>query len=163
MTQQKTQYSATVQEILRVAVLRGRPIEEVSRELIAMGVKGASFATVARRMAEIRQGVNASRPVVAAPTLPSDVPLDPGALPEGASVAELATLRSRCKAALDTAEGDGDLKLVGQLIRVQAALEELIRKATPARVPDPNDDPDVRAMGAAAVERLHQYIEHVSR
>jgi hypothetical protein len=153
---------------IRALMARGGTVESITAALVAGGVKGASSATIGRRMRELRGEVNAgraerlanSRPPLAS-TPPPPIPSAPEEIPEGASLSELASLRTRCKEALDMAEAESDLKLVGQLIRVQASLEDLIRKATPAKAADPNDSPDMAKLGAEVAERLHKMVDLV--
>ncbi len=168
MARKRIDLGHEVEGQIRALMARGGTVESITKALAAGGVKGASSATIGRRMRDLRAEVNAGRSKrlanakpAAPPTPVAPIPKAPEEIPEGASLAELASLRARCKEALDSAEGEQDLKLVGQLIRVQASLEDLIRKATPAKAADPNDHPDMAKLGADVAERLHKMVDLV--
>ena len=144
----------------------GGTAESISATLRAEGWP-VSRATVQRRMAEIRGPVRPSRAAAKALHVPASpgaerLPETPEDVPEGASLPELAALLARCKAALSAAEEAGNLPLVGQMIRVAAAISETMRKATPPERPDPNDAPDMVAMGAEVAKRLHKMVDLVA-
>lgn len=154
---------------IRALMARGGTVESITAALRAGGVSAASPATISRRMAEMRGEARGARLAQrqgtmaqpAEPSPPRELPTRPEEIPEGASLTELAELRNRCKAALSQAEDEADLKLVGQLIRVQASLEDLIRKASPPRVEDPNEHPDMVKLGAEVAARLHKMVDMV--
>lgn len=153
---------------LRALTRAGGTAVSVSATLRAEGWP-VSRATVQRRMQELRGKVRPGRPnakpqrpvaPVAAPEA-TPLPSEPEDVPDGASLPELAALLERCKAALTAAEDEGNLPLVGQMIRVAAAITETMRKATPPARPDPNDSPDMVALGKAVAERVHEMIAMV--
>ena len=105
-------------------------------------------------------GAEAPRCPAPGPAVPV-LPGDPGDIPENTPLAELTMLRAQCKDAIETASTDGDLQILGTLIRTQAHVEGLINRATPAKAPDPNSSPDMVKLGEEWEARMHKMIDLV--
>ncbi len=45
--------------------------------------------------------------------------------------------------------------------RLELQIQVEMRKATPPAVPDPNDDVDMRKLGAEVAARLHKLVDQV--
>lgn len=142
-----------------VALLRqGGTADSITATLHAEGVR-ASRATIARRMHDLSGRVVEERAKVhVAPELPTS----PDEIPAGATLAQLDGWIRQAEAAITTAESEGDLALMGQMLRVASSLAETRRKATPPARPDPNDSPDMVRLAAQAAERLHKMIDLVA-
>ena len=172
MPRQPTDLGLGADEQILALMAKGGTMDTIAAALVASGSPEVSPRTVARRMAALRPRLAEARverrEAVGTPPgataavsqpLPGSLPRTPEEIPARASLAELESLRGRCRQALDDA--DGDLKLIGQLIRVSAALEDQIRKATPRPVPNPNDSPDMISLGGEVAARLHAMVEMV--
>lgn len=166
MARKPTDLGPAADGIIVGGLSKGHSPEKVHAALVAAGAPDITVRTVARRMAALRPDVLAGRAARReAVALPPEtgagaaLPASPDEIPANASLTELDALRARCRKALDDAEMDGDLKLVGQLIRVASALEDMIRKATPRPAADPNEQPDMVRMGAEVAERLHRMVD----
>lgn len=143
----------------------GRTAAHIFETLSAQGVKGISVATITRRMRELRAGMRSPRSVPPDPE--SDTAIDIPESPEqiGADtpleildnwIATVARL-GRKAAAVDDLDG------IGKMGRLSAALLEARRKATPPVAADPNDNPDMVALGALVAEKFHKMINQVAR
>lgn len=154
--------------IVRAGIARGQSAEQIAGALEASGIS-VSPRTIARRVREMRGAVRVSSltPPVSRPTTPSadvDAPLpeDEDAIPDGASVTQLDHWIRQAQTAVDTAEAEGNLPLMGQMLRVAASLAETRRKATPPTPPDPNEHPDMVALGSQVAARLHKMVDLVA-
>lgn len=139
----------------------GRTAQNIYEALAANGVKGISVPTITRRMRELRAGMR-SAPVAASPAATEEeIPETPEAIPADTPleildrwIATVARLGRKAAAA-------DDLDGIGKMGRLSASLLEARRKATPPPVADPNDSPDMVALGALVAERLHKMINQV--
>lgn len=151
-----------------VALMRaGGTADSITAQLGAEGVQ-ASRATIARRMQELRGTVQAARAEKAreaAATSKGDerpLPASPDAIPEGTDLETLDRWLKTAERMGELAESDGDLSALAAAGRLSASLLEAKRKATPPRAPDPNENPDLRKLGAEVAARLHKMIEQVT-
>ena len=169
---------------IRSLMLRGGTARSIFEALRAAGVKGASERTIARRMKEARAGVNATRAKKFAGTPPraaakSTRPPQRGKQPpppenaeplpateEEIARADPATLDRWLQTATrmgDAAEALGDLDSLAKMGRLSVSLLEAKRKATPPPKEDPNDHPDMIAMGARVADQLHMLIDKIAK
>jgi hypothetical protein len=141
----------------------GRTAQHIFETLSAQGVRGISVATITRRMREIRAGLRSSRAAPSAPESSEDLDLPESPESIGADtpleildqwIAHVARLGRKAAAA-------DDLDGIGKMGRLSAALLEARRKATPPPVADPNDSPDMVALGALVAEKFHSMISRV--
>src|SRR3990167_2387134 len=160
---------------IRALMARGGTVESITAALTEGGVAGVSKATVARRMAEMRQGVNAGvaarreeRAGTAAPAAVSPPPASEPALPaslddipEGTGLDTYDRWLERAERMAVDAEIEGDLKAIGNAGRLVGLLLEAKRKATPIPKSDPNDNVDMVKLGAEVAERLHKMVDPV--
>lgn len=184
MGRTKTTWGADVEERIRQGIARGRTAAEISRELSAAGIKGASRATIDRRMRELRgksapprvPRARASAPpkVDAAPSpapstppvpSPDEAPPLPSSVDDVPEEVDLTTL-DRWIVMADNAgrvaEAMGDLAGIGAMGRLLARLLADKARFAPPKVEDPNDHPDMKMMGARCVERMHDLIDKVA-
>lgn len=130
----------------------GRTAEQITATLQAEGYD-VSRATVTRRLRESKGLVNAVR--VAAPR--SEVPLAdeiPDEVPDGTPVGDVDKWIAMGDEAADKAFGLGDYSTFTTILGKLATLKEHQRKASPPAKSDPNDDPDLRKIGALVAPRL---------
>lgn len=59
------------------------------------------------------------------------------------------------------AEARGDLAGIGAMGRLLARLMSDKAKFAPPEEPDPNDNPDMKALGARVAEKMHELIDKV--
>lgn len=166
MARKRTELSADVEARIEALMRSGGTAEGIASQLRAEGV-ALSRATIGRRLRELR-GPVATRATtkVAPPSAPDSeppLPTSPEDIPSDASLPELADLLRRAKVLLAEAEAAKNLPLAGQMIRVCSQLAETIRKATPPERPDPNDSPDMVALGKQVAERLHKMVDLVAK
>ncbi len=147
---------------------KGDSPEKVHAALSAAGITGVTVRTVARRMAALRPEANAarspSRKAVAPPPESGagpPLPATPDEIPSDASLALLEHYRRMARAAVDAASDEGDLKLVAQLINMAGAVEDRIQRRTPRVADDPNESPDMVAMGRLVEERFLKMVDMV--
>ncbi|HXG70002.1 MAG TPA: hypothetical protein VNJ04_05235, partial [Gemmatimonadaceae bacterium] len=148
---------------------RGASPVKVHEALRAAGLPEIGVRTVARRMAALRPEVHAGRrPAVSPVATPPEgekgppLPSTPDEIPADASMAILEHYRRLARASIDAASDEGDLKLVAQLINMAGALEDRIKARTPRPVEDPNDAPDMRALGGEVMERMLKAVDLVT-
>ncbi len=168
MPRKKRAFSAKVEAQITTLMGAGGTAAAISKALLASGVKGASPATVGRRMRELRGDVRAVaagsraelRAAYAAPE-PADSPMptSPEAIPEGTALSQIERWLKRAEAMGKKAVAKGDLAGMGQMGRLTSALLEAKRKATPPEKDDPKDNPDMAAAAARARALLHKYID----
>lgn len=147
----------------------GKTAEEIAASLCASGVK-VSRATITRRMRELRgrtkaaKAERASARLAAAPAPQGMPPLPKTAddVPENVDPSTLEWWLAKAEELARQAETVEDFDTFGKMGRLAATLLEHRRKATPPPVQDPNDDPDLVALGAQVVERLHRMIDQVA-
>lgn len=112
-------------------------------------MKSATAAALADAIAEaaaenLRQGV----------TLPASA----DEIPEDASAATLARLRATAEAQLEIARVAGDTNAMGAMGRLLIGIAEHARKSFEPPKEDPNENPDMIALGAQVLERLQGMI-----
>lgn len=178
MARKPNELGASANAKIKALMQRGGTAESIARELAAAGVKGASRATVGRRMRELRGNVRvgrvrATKKTARAPVEPDlpvesdtleDPPLPTNAeeIPEGLSLALLYRLRAKAEAAGEHALKRKDLATFGAMGRLVTAVSEAIRKATPPAPPDPNEHPDMLALAERVRKDLHELLDKVA-
>jgi hypothetical protein len=132
----------------------GRTAEQITEILQSEGYD-VSRPTVTRRMQASRGQANALRASARAATgAPAeDVPDE---LPEGAPLEVVDKWIPKVEAAAEAAEAAGDLGAFATLTAKLVMLIEHRRKAMPPPKADPNDDLDLRKLGAEVAKRLHR-------
>ena len=157
---------------LRALMARGGTAASITAKLVAAGVD-ASKATVGRRMRELRgttkpralrtvkkkAPARRGRPPPLPPTEDPPLPPSPDAIPEGVSITQLDRWIGQAEAGINKAEKEGNLPIMGQMLRVAAALAETRRKASPPERPDPNENPDMVSAAARCRDALHKLVE----
>ncbi len=171
MPRKRIELSAAAEDQMRALMAKGGTVESISKALRAGGASEASPATIARRMAEVRSSVNAGRVArreAATPPPPSPpaepepaLPSSPDDIPEGTGLETYDRWLARAERMAVDAEIDGDLKAIGNAGRLVGFLLEAKRKATPKPVADPNEHPDMVALGAQVEERFLKMIDLV--
>lgn len=180
MARKRTQWGPEVEARIVALMSRGGTATSISTALAAAGVKGASRATVARRMQELAGRVKAEKaervkarrasakaepaaPVHVAPVVEERPPLPatPEAIPDDADPSTLKWWLEKAEELARQAEAEGDLDAFGKMGRLASTLLEHRRKAEPPPKADPNEHPDVVALAAAAREMLHKMIDQV--
>ena len=161
--------------MIRSLLAKGGTVESITAALRAGPVPDAAPATVGRRMAEVRADVNKGRserrgaaaavaPVVP-PSAPApiepDLPRSAEDIPENASLADYDRWIARAEKMADDADVDGDLKAIANAGRLVGFFMAERRKATPEAKEDPNDQPDMIALGADVERRLLKMIDLV--
>lgn len=166
MARKRTELGHDVEARIAAGIRRGETAEQVAAALGGV----VSGRTIGRRMRELRGPVTAGRSVAAttsasAASAPpaSPLPPSPEEIPEGATLTQLDGWISQAEAAIDKAELDENLPLLGQMLRVAASLAETRRKATPPAKADPNDSPDMVKLAAEVAKRLHLFVEILTR
>lgn len=163
MARKRTELGPAVETRIVALMRTGKTAEIIAAQLSADGVS-VSRATVGRRMKELSGRVVEERAKVHVPAPPPpDLPASPEEIPEGASLTQLDGWIRQAESAINTAESEGDLALMGTLLRVAASLAETRRKATPPERQDPNDSPDMIAMAKQVGERLHKMVDLVAK
>ena len=153
----------------RQAEITARAQRGESLETIAAALGGAvSRSTIDRRLRELKTGTSPRRPGTPM-RIPVPVPIPkpasaesealPEAVPDGTPLEQIEGWMRRIEAAADKAEQQGNLAAFASLMTRLRAFEDARRKATPIPKSDPNDDPDMLAMGEQAERRLMQLID----
>lgn len=180
------------ERLLLDLMARGGTIEQNTAGLRAAGAD-VSAATVGRRMRELAGDANASRaeklraaagavpkpkPTRKPPPAPPPPPSPAATGAAGPAIFSLpgsdGEIQDADTATLDAwiasvqrfgqvAETSGDVRALGELGRLLATLLEAKRKRKPMEKADPNDDPDMRALGAKVAARLHDYVSKLDR
>lgn len=146
----------------------------ISKAMLAAGVKGASPATVGRRMRELRGDVAPKRVAKSSATPPSDyamsddsivsdspLPSSPEEIPAGTALSQIERWLKRAEAMGKAAVGKGDLAGMGQMGRLTSALLEARRKATPVEKDDPTESPDMQKLALQVEVRLLKYVDDI--
>ena len=153
----------------REAEIKARAQRGESLETIASALGGdVSRSTIDRRLREAKATTPPKRrPVPLAPPTPKPDHIEsdalPDAVPEGTPLADIERWMRRIEVAADKAEADGNLAAFSSLMMRLRAFEDARRRATPLPKPDPNDDPDMVAMGEQAEKRFFQLIDAALR
>lgn len=165
MPRQKTEFGKEVEGRIIARMKAGGTAHSISAELTAEGIKGASPATVGRRMKELRGKVRARRP-----TSPPAAPKRARAAPEPEDwddeddddgpplpfdVVDLPKKLAEMQKHAQTAVRKGDLALYD---RINGKIIQAL-KAMPAAPPDPNASPDLIKRAKLVVEKLHAMID----
>jgi hypothetical protein len=178
MARTRTVFTPEVEAQIAAMLERGGTAESISSALTASGVRGASRATIGRRISERRGPVGSLRaksPSFAQElaaleppsSTPPPAPESDGDLPasdEDIKTADAGTLDrwlARAEAAGRAAATEGNLTALGAMGRLAVTLQEAKRKGTPIPKPDPNDAPDMVALGAEVAKRLHKMVDLV--
>jgi len=132
-----------------------------SAQTVFHAIHGAlSVPTIERRQRELRNPGAASVPPSSVPTEIADVPeVVPADTPVEALDKWIALVEKNAR----KAETDGNLAAVSSLAMRAVSLHEARRKAMPLPKADPNENPDMRALGEQVEKRLFALIdEHLA-
>ncbi len=136
--------------------------------LVAAGVTNVSVRTVARRMAEARPIVQAGRAAkakrvtgVQPPTPPPPLPQTDSDLPDDIPMATLLYLLEVGREVIEVARAEGDFKAVTSAMNSVGYVEQRIYNRTPREADDPNDAPDMVALGADVEVRFRKMVDMV--
>lgn len=178
MARKRIEISHETEGLIRSLLARGGTVESVLKALRGAGVTNISKPTLARRMAEMRGGVNAERAERAAarravqPTSPRPVPARPPAdarpfpmtpeeIPIDASEDELRWYEENAKKHADDAAAEGDLKAWGNLARVGMAARQLRLREAPVPKENLDERPDFIKLAAEVEEKFMLRIEQL--
>lgn len=114
--------------------------------------RAISVPTIRRRQHELR-GNGSRGPAAAAPSEAEGVEV-PDEVPEGASIAEVDKYIAIVNRAIAKAELNGNLTSVASLAQKASVLLALRHRVAPIAKPDPNENPDMRALAQKGEERL---------
>ena len=181
MARKRENHTPGIQARILALMGAGGTAESIAAQLIAEGVKGVSRATIGRRMRELRgleQKAALTSPVPgrrAAPAAPKsdaavsagasdDAPLPetPEEIPAGTGLETYDLWLRRAEEMYKSAKGRNDDDGMLKAGRLSQMYMEGKRKATPVAPPDPNDDPDMIAMGARVLERFRKLIDQAA-
>lgn len=165
MARKRIEMGPEAEGVIRALMAKGGTVESVTAALRAGCLPTAAPATVGRRMAEMRQEVNAegaARRAAAPVAIPEpDLPKSPEEIPATATLADYDRWIARSEKMADDAEVEGDLKAIANAGRLVGFFMAEKRKAAPEPVPDPNASPDMVALGAQVEERFLKMIDLV--
>jgi len=177
MPRKRSDFSAAAEKRLIALMAAGGTAATISKALLAAGVKGASSATVGRRMRELRGDVAPKR--VLAPrgaradrraeyATPDDsivgdspLPSTPEEIPEGTALSQIERWLKRAESMGKIAVEKGDLAGMGQMGRLTSALLEAKRKDTPIEKEDPTESPDMQKLALQVEVRLLKYVDDI--
>jgi len=180
MGRKRTDFGAEGDALIRQMTSTGCSAEAVTAALMVRGVK-VHRATVDRRMRELRgaqhfdaraaeaAGIVGPRSSASSAPDSDDLPALDGELPEVSGVAKITHWLALAEKKAKDAEGptcpacgrSADSEELVKMIRLAAVLLDLKRKATPMPTPDPNENPDMRALAAVVAKRFHDLVEKV--
>ncbi len=161
----RTAIPAAAAAKMRDMIAAGHPAQAIADALKADGVTGVSRSTVGARQREARgsRGKAKVAPAARKAKGKDTTPLPtPDAIPANVATTTLDAWIAKAERAASKAERKGDLSALGAMGRLTAALVEARRKNTPPPVHDPNDDPDMRALGEEVAARLHKLVDQVA-
>ena len=164
MPRKRIELGPAAEDMIRVLLSKGGTVESITAALRAGPAPLASPATVGRRMAEVRQSVNegrSERRQATAGVVESDLPGSAEEIPAGSSLADYDRWIAKAERMADDADAEGDLKAMGYFARLVGFFMAERRKAAPEPVPDPNDHPDMVALGAEVEQRLLKMVDLV--
>lgn len=173
MARKRNNFTQSTQARILALMGAGGTADSIAKQLTAEGVEGASRATVGRRMRELEGLERKSaprRPPASSPRAPADASLGAGeiALPEtpedipaGTALEMYDLWLKRAEEMYEDAQGRKDFDGVVKAGRLSQMYLEGKRKATPIKEDDPNDHPDMIAMGARVATELHKLIDKV--
>ncbi|MCL2777730.1 MAG: hypothetical protein FWD73_06970 [Polyangiaceae bacterium] len=167
MARKRTVYGPDVEAKIRSGLERGQPAEAIAKELTAAGVKGASRATIDRRMREMRGRTASPRLFLGRRVAASDVPSpplpeSPEDIPSDADPDTIGRWIALAEQKGQDAANRGDLAGFGAMGRLAATLLEHRRKAAPPPRVDPNERPDMIAAKERARADFHRLIDRVA-
>lgn len=172
MGRKRNELGPEVEERIKALIRRGGTAASIEKLLKNEGVEGISVRTVGRRIREIRGDMKAERARKKKPTSPAPaarskrstppLPTTPEAIPEGADLEMIDQWIQMAQRAAREAEVDGNLAGMGQMGRLTTALLEAKRRATPPDAPDPNDRPDMKALGEQVEARFMKMIDEIA-
>ncbi len=174
MPRERNDFSARDEKRLAALMAAGGTAKSISKAMLAAGVKGASPATVSRRMRELRGDVAPRRVARSSASKPADyamsdqaitgdtpLPASPEEIPEGTALSQIERWLQRAEAMGKIAVEKGDLAAMGQMGRLTSALLEAKRKATPIAKDDPTDSPDMLKLAQQVEVRLLKYVDDI--
>jgi len=129
-----------------------------SADTIAKAIGGGvSARTIQRRMGELKGKV----PSLAPSRVLEDADAPPVELPSDLDLATVDGYIRDVEQDIKKARAASDHSATSSLFARLVALLEHKRKATPVPKPDPNEDPDMRALAAQTIERLHKIARDI--
>jgi hypothetical protein len=171
MARKRIEMTPSVVDEIKTLMAAGGTVESVTATLRAGSFPGASSATVGRRMAEMRaeafEGRVARRnaAAVAPPAAPvadePAIPARPEDIPEGTGLERYDLWIERVERMVVEARLDEDPKTELSAMRQGAFLLDMRRKAAPPKVEDPNQHPDMVALGAEVEVRFLKMVDLV--
>jgi hypothetical protein len=170
MARKRGNWGPKGEEILADGAKRGLGAPEIASLLAAAGVKGASQATVQRRLRDHLGARRSSKSSAVAKAVPmaspipsvvlDAVPSDPEDMAE-ATPAELDWWLAEVKEAFEQAKIDGNTAAQASLAARATALLEAKRKSAPPEVVDPNDALDIREAAARGRALFFSTLENL--
>lgn len=153
MGRKRTELPADVEAEIKARIERNE-----SAETIFAAVHGAlSTATIDRRKREYRNPGTKTKPS-RPPAVPEAAEV-PDEIPEGTPLEMIDRWIARVEKGATAAEAAGNLPALSSLAMRAASLAEARRRAVPIPKPDPNDDPDMKALGEQAEKRFFALID----
>lgn len=160
MARKRNELGPVVEQQMVDMLSRGGTAQSIFDRLSAQGITGISVPTIQRRMRELRAGIRSSGPrPVPATSEAVRVITAVEEIPPDATCNDLDQWIANVTARGKIAEANDDLDGVVKMGRLYTALIEARRKATPPPVIDPNDSPDMVALGAEVAKRFHKMID----
>lgn len=143
-------------------IARGATAETIAHTL------GVSKTTAFRRMQELRGDAAAIRvekrktvPSPAAAPGPKPLPDTIEAIQEETPLEQINAWLKMTQEEVDAARSAGESETTAKMIRLASALLTLKNKATPITPPNPDDNPDFKAMAAKVRKRWHDLLDKV--
>lgn len=180
MARHRDELSARAEKLIAELAGRGATAEVIAKQLRAKKLAVVSARTIGRRLRELRGNVRAGRvskkssssstktdraaaldkaldaePDVALPSSPESIP-------EGLGLEVLHRMRKKAERAANAAMHAKDLANFAAMGRLVTSLNAEIRKATPPKQDDPNENPDMRELAEEVGGRLHKLIDQVA-
>jgi len=172
MSRKRANWTPAGETLFDALAAQGLPAGEIAQRLQAAGERGASRATVGRRLAE-RAGPRRSgragnadatpaappsEPAPSSTPSPTDVLADPEP-DESTTTEEIATWLERVDRAYSAAKATNNAPAIAALAARATALIEARRKAAPPPPPDPNERPDLVEAAGRARALLRKKLE----
>lgn len=168
MARKRNDYGPDGEALIKAHMARGGTVLSITQALRAGPVPTATTATVHRRMKELRHEVHearlARRREATTDSIDSsgeELPTSPDQVPDGATTADYDRWIARAERMADDADAEGDVKAAAVAGRLVGFFMAERRKAAPEPIVDPDDHPDMVAMGAEATSRLERLCEMV--
>lgn len=172
MARKRTEFGPDVELRIKALLARGGTTESISQTLTRDGVRGASPSTIQRRVRELRTGTTpgssgrlpaSSAADAHVPVVPvEELPGAPEEIPEGTDIDTFDRWIATAEKLAKQAEADKNFVELGKAGRLVVMLLDAKRKATPPQAPDPNENPDLKALAEDVAKRLHNLVDQVT-